>query len=119
VCVQETNKKALGKKNHPHDDKVAVDYIAYTTMPFSGVRAASLRLKNGFNGKACSMLTFEPAFKPDAVPKIVATTNHRSLRDRHWVDTVWFENITPTSAKACVAVAKNTIPRTVAQKSLT
>ena len=110
VCVQETNKKGLQGRKHHHDDSMVIDYIAFKTQPFPGARVGTLKLVNGFTGRACSEITFVPAFQDGSAPKIVGTANHRSKHDRHVVDTVWFEDVTSSAAKVCVAVPKNADP---------
>lgn len=112
VCVSETNTMALlqGSANQ-HDDRLAVDYFAYSSQPLPGTRIGTVKVSNGFTGVHCTQLQFVPAFRRDSVPKIVATANHRTSRNRHVVKTVWFEDITSISAKVCVAVPKNSGPQ--------
>ena len=110
ACVQETKRNALNGRADRHDDRAVVDYIAYKELPFEGARFGSVRLVSGFTGKTCSEMKFSPAFKSGSQPKIVATANHRTSRDRHVVNTVWFEDVTADSAKACVSVPKKSDP---------
>ena len=111
VCVQETTHGGLEGLPQDNDDMLVVDYMAYLSQPFPGARYGDVKLQNGFAGKACSELVFEPSFAAGAAPKIVASVNHRRVRDRHVVDSVWFEDVTATSAKVCVAVPVKSDPQ--------